>query len=143
MRQLIEDSRKELDFLAEYHSAGTEGQRVEIRERHEKFIEGIKAKGHYYRYFKKLVEAAKCGNWVIDFNETIWDNEVPGIVADLQAYGIQEFTISSTSSRTVDLCWLFQKNGCPLVGLTRIYARWKSLDSDEYEKIPAFKFQVR
>lgn len=64
------------------------------------------------------------------------------MVEDLKAFGIREFTISSTYSSIVETAWVFQQNGCILEGLEEINGHFTDFKTGEYKKVPAFKFRI-
>ncbi|SFA71362.1 DUF7698 family protein [Selenomonas ruminantium] len=138
-----EDWAREQAFRKAYAEAKTEESKQEVREAHKAFDESIEEKGMAYaRYFREYEEAQMRGNACIDFNDCIWEKDIPKMVADLRALGIKEFTLSSTFSSIVKTAWVFQQNGCSLEGMEEIKGRCKAFLSEDYEKVPAFKFKI-
>ena len=108
-----------------------------------KLEEDLLAKGDgYFRMFERYKSARQRGNDYIDLSETIWDNQVPGLIEDFRTYGIEAFTFSSTWSSAVEIAWLFQQNGCSLAGLIEINSQYTSFRKNDYEKAPAYLFRV-
>ena len=138
-----EDWAREQAYRKAYAEAKTEESKQEVREAHKAFDESIEEKGKAYaRYFREYEEAQTRGNACIDFNDCIWEKDIPQMVADLRAFGIKEFTLSSTFSSIVKTAWVFQQNGCSLEGMAEIKGRCKAFLSEDYEKVPAFKFKI-
>ena len=79
------------------------------------------------------------GNDLLNFADTIWDNEIPAILEDCHRTGITAFTISSTFSSMVKTIAEFERHGCHLQGMTEINSNMESWDTGEKERIPAFK----
>ena len=134
-----EDWKKEEEIKKAYHAAkekgdeaGMETARNDIRELNER----IAGKGEAYcRIYRSYRDAMERGNDSIDFSESIWDNEVEGLIEDLRRFGIKTFTFSSTWSSSVKTAWLFRKNGCTLEGMVEI-------NGSDCEKIPAYLFRA-
>ena len=82
------------------------------------------------------------GNDLLNFADTIWDNEIPAILEDCHRTGITEFTISSTFSSMVKTIAEFERHGCRLQGMTEINSNMESWDTGEKERIPAFMMTV-
>ena len=139
-----EDWAKEQGFRKAYAEATTEEAKREVREAHKAFEATLEEKGEAYtRYFWEYDEAQKRGNACIDFNECIWDDQIPQMVEDLRTFGIKEFTLSSTYSSIVKTAWIFQQNGCLLEGLEEINGRFDDFKTGEREKVPSFKFKIK
>ena len=138
-----DDLAKEQGFRKAYAEATTEEAKLTVREAHMAFEATLEEKGEAYaRYFWKYDEAQERGNACIDFNECIWEDQIPKMIADLKVLGIKEFTLSSTYSSIVKTVWVFQQNGCSLEGMEEINGHCKNYETGDYEKVPAFKFKV-
>ena len=79
------------------------------------------------------------GNDLLNFADTIWDDEIPVILENCRRTGITEFTISSTFSSMVKTIAEFERHGCRLQGMTEINSCTESWETGEKERIPAFK----
>lgn len=90
-----------------------------------------------WAYFKSL----EAGNDLPDFNDVIWEKDIPEILAGCRKYGIKEFTISSTFSGLTKTIAALEDAGCHLDGLVRIKGH-KDVWTGEREIIPAFKMTV-
>ena len=113
------------------------------REAYREFRVELEDKGTAYnRFYRAYADAQNRSNACIDFSECIWEKEIPQLVTDLKAYGIEEFTLSSTWSGTVKVAWGFQKNGCILEGMEEISGTSRDFKTGDYEKVPAFKFRI-
>ena len=92
----------------------------------------------YWAYRNSL----KAGNESIDFDEVIWDREIEEIVAQLQAEGITEFTISSNFSSLIKTLAEFEKYGCRMAGLTEVRTRFEDFNTNEKQIVPAIKMII-
>lgn len=94
-------------------------------------------------YFYSL----EAGNYLINFDEVIWDRDIDEILENCRRFGIEGFTISSTFSSLITTIAELQKRGCKLEGLIEINSRfddWKAgLEGESRkERIPAFKISL-
>ena len=138
-----EDFKKAQELRKAIKEARDEEAQQAARKAYRKFLEELEEKEPAYtRFYRDYEDAQKIGNACIDFNECIWDKEIPQLVKDLKVYGIEEFTISSTYSGLVKTIWIFQQNGCSLEGIEEINGHCTDLKTGGYEKVPAFKFKV-
>nr|DAQ43121.1 MAG TPA: hypothetical protein [Caudoviricetes sp.] len=88
-------------------------------------------------------EAAKeAGNDLLDFNEVIWEQDIPEILNTCKEHGISEFTISSTFSSLIATLAEFEKLGCHMAGLTEVNARYTDYRTGEKQIIPAIKMSL-
>lgn len=78
-------------------------------------------------------------NQLLDFHEVIWNDEITRIDTTLQSLGITEFTISSTFSSLIETLAIFDELGWKMAGIVTVNAPYKTLMSDEWERIPAIK----
>lgn len=147
---------KKNDFAEEYRAyeelkaaydrakeAGDEAGQQAARDGYDAWEEKLNAKGgEYVRVYKLYEEAKECGNGYIDLHDTIWDNQVEGLIKSLREFGIERFTFSSTWSSAVETAWLFTKQGCILEDLVEINSRHKAFMSDEHEKAHGYLFRI-
>ena len=89
----------------------------------------------YWAYFY----SKEAGNDLIDFNEVIWDNDIPEIVRTCRENNIREFTISTTMSSLIKTLAEFEKLGCKMVGLTQVNATYTDWRTGKNAVIPAIK----
>lgn len=85
----------------------------------------------------------EAGNELIDFDEVIWDYDIPAITACLREEGITEFTISSTFSSLIETLAAFEKEGIKMDGLTTTKARHTDWQTGEHKILPAIKMIVK
>ena len=141
------------NFIAEYNelkkiqeaydSAATEAEKDKARLSRRELTERINDKGSDYAdFFWRFERSWSVGNNYIDFSEVIADKDVPSIVSTLKSLGFRKFTLSSTWSSVVETAWLFTKNGCLLEGMVEINSKHKDFETDEYEKIHAYLFNL-
>lgn len=55
---------------------------------------------------------------------------------------MKEFTFSSSWSSAIQVAWQFTQLGCTLKGMTEIYGSGQKFMSNEYERIPAYVFEI-
>ena len=138
-----EDFKKAQELRKAIKEADTEENKKAAQKAYRDFREGLEEKEPAYtRFFRDYQDAQERGNACIDFSECIWEKEIPQMVADLKAYGITEFTLSSTYSGIVKTAWIFQQNGCSLEGMEEIKGHCRDFETGDYEKVPAFKFRI-
>lgn len=89
----------------------------------------------YWAYFY----SKEAGNDLIDFNEVIWDRDIPEIVRNCRENGIREFTISTTMSSLVKTLAEFEKLGCKVFGIMQVKSRYNDFRTGKNEIIPAIK----
>lgn len=139
------DYQIQLKIKAAYdkaEAAGDENGTAAAREEIHKFWDEINAKGQAYIHLMREYETARDnGNDLLDLQDTIWEKDVKELVDCMREYGIGRFTFSSTWSSSVEIAWLFTKNGCALEGMTTVQGSEK-LFSREREISPAFLFRV-
>ncbi|KIR03797.1 hypothetical protein P261_02612 [Lachnospiraceae bacterium TWA4] len=82
-------------------------------------------------------------NDLLDFDDGIWDYDIPEIAKTLKKEGIKEFTISSTFSGLIATLAKFEEQGIVMNGLTTINARYKDWATKEHQQIPAIKMLVK
>lgn len=74
---------------------------------------------------------------LLNFSEVIWEKDIAPIVEACRAYGIHEFTISSTFSSLIETLAEFEKLGCKLAGLTTVKTRYTDWQTGEKAVKPA------
>ena len=94
--------------------------------------------GFTYRLYKQMKE---CGNEYIDLSIAIHD-EV-GVLQTLRKYGFEHFTFSSGWSSAVESAWIFQQNGCRLLGLIELNSIHKDWTTGEREKVHGYLFSIQ
>ena len=94
--------------------------------------------GFAYRLYKQMKE---CGNEYIDLSIAIHD-EV-GVLQTLRKYGFEHFTFSSGWSSAVESAWIFQQNGCRLLGLIELNSIHKDWTTGEREKVHGYLFSIQ
>jgi hypothetical protein len=138
-----EEYAREQEIKNQYKLADSDNGRNAARATYEKFADEMKTKGEEYeRIYGLYADAKDRGNDYIDFNECIWEKNVPTMIESLRALGIEKFTFSSTWSSSVEVAWLFTQNGCTLEGLVEINGKCKQTFSDDFEKAHGFLFSI-
>lgn len=88
--------------------------------------------------YRKSIDA---DNTLIDFSETIWDEDIEAITACMKENGISEFTISSTFSSLIPTLAAFEKQGFCMAGLTEVNANYTDWQTNQRAKIPAIRMK--
>ena len=94
--------------------------------------------GFAYRLYKQMKE---CGNKYIDLSIAIHD-EIE-VLRILRKYGFEHFTFSSGWSSAVESAWIFQQNGCRLLGLIELNSIHKDWTTGEREKVHGYLFSIQ
>ena len=119
--------------------AGMEKARNEYKAMNKEVLETEDADfGFAYRLYKQMKE---CGNKFIDLSIAIHD-EV-GTLQTLRKYGFEHFTFSSGWSSAVESAWIFQQNGCRLLGLIELNSIHKDWTTGEREKVHGYLFSIQ
>ncbi len=108
------------------------GEQVSLKD------EGVNATLYWaYRKSKDL------GQKYLDFNDVIWDNQIPEIVEQLHEAGKKKFTISGGYTGMATTINEFIKNGCKLNGMTSIKSHTLDWETRENKIIPAFLLTIK
>lgn len=111
------------------------------RKEYQELLQEVRAKGQEFSNMMRLYsEMKKRGNSRIDLSDTCQEPEK--IIAAFKEFGVTEFTFSSTWTNATETAWAFTKLGCRLCGMTEINSQYQDSMSDEYEKAPAFLFNL-
>lgn len=81
------------------------------------------------------------GNDEINFDDVIWDYDIPEIVKTLKENNISEFTISSTFSSLIPTLAELEKHGFQMAGLTEVRAKYTDWQTGERAVISAIRIQ--
>lgn len=142
MKNIFEETYQRIAELKEQYDAADETCKASIRDAYHKVLENITALGGAApRIWREYEKARENGNELLDINDVVWDKDVDPLVSGLREFGIEQFTFSSGWSSAVDTAWLFQKNGCKLIGLVEINGNMDFL-KDEHEKLHGYLFSV-
>ena len=119
------------------NEAGMEKAREDIRSLNEEIAAKGDAYAFVYRLYQEMMEA---GNDHIDLNDAIHD-EVK-MLETLRSCGIDSFTFSSGWSSAVESAWIFQQNGCRLLGLIELNSPHMNWFTGEREKVHGYLFRI-
>ncbi|MDY2853037.1 MAG: hypothetical protein SOT33_06030 [Acidaminococcus fermentans] len=89
---------------------------------------------------RRYSDMKKHGNSRLDLSGPYWNPEK--IIQVFRAFGVTEFTFSSSWSSAIRVAWAFTQMGCTLKGMTEIYGSARKIMSNEYEKVPALVFAI-
>lgn len=73
---------------------------------------------------------------------SIWEKDIPAIVADFRAEGISEFIITDEACGLIGKLAVFEANGAKVQGLTQIKSSFLDFETGEPEMIPAILMKV-
>lgn len=88
--------------------------------------------------YRSSIEA---DNDEINFDDVIWDYDIPEIAKTLKENGISGFTISSTFSSLIPTLAEFEKHGFQMEGLTEVRAKYTDWQTGKRVMIPAIRMQ--
>ena len=77
----------------------------------------------------------------LDFNDVIWEQDIPGIIDSCRRFEIKRFTISCPMSSMAEIIWAFRKQGCNLVGMREVNTRFCNC-AGERDRKPAFVVEL-
>jgi hypothetical protein len=82
----------------------------------------------------------------LNFNDVIWDRDIPAIIEACKEEGIDHITISSTFTSLTPTIWEFKKRGCELEGMIEVKTHHQRYNLEtgemEQEKLPAFLLKI-
>ena len=78
----------------------------------------------------------------LDFEDVIWEQDIPGIVESCRRFEIKRFTISCGMSSMAETIWGLEKHGCRLIGMAEINTRFNDWKTGARERKPAFLLEV-
>ena len=78
---------------------------------------------------------------ILDFDDVIWEQDIPGIVESCRRFKIKRFTISCSMSSMAETIAEFEKNGCYLIGMAQVNTRFTDWEGKRGIK-PAFEVRV-
>ena len=121
------------------NEAGMEKARKEYQAMEKEVLETEDSDfGFAFRLYKQMKE---CGNEYIDLSIAIHD-EV-GVLQTLRKYGFEHFTFSSGWSSAVESAWIFQQNGCRLLGLIELNSPHMNWFTGTREKVHGYLFSIQ
>lgn len=144
--QFEEDYTLEQSIWERYKVAEANGNKVDMenaKTAHSAHVTELQERGKVYcRLYREYELSRDSGNGLLDINDAVWDKDVAELVYCMRKNGVRRFTFSSTWSGAVETAWLFQKNGCRLMGLAEINGRTKKILSEEHEKAHGYVFEL-
>ena len=81
-------------------------------------------------------------NNILNFNDVIWDRDIPEIVKSCRELGIKEFTISCEFSGLISTLAEFEKHGVHMAGLTKVKLEHRDFETGEHAVASAIKMIV-
>ena len=80
------------------------------------------------------------GSEFLDFDEVIWEKDIPELIEACKQEGLEAITISSNFSGLLETLATFEESGCRLAGLTKVPERFDSCNyktGEIYRKMKA------
>lgn len=128
----------------QYRDATSEAEKSAIRARILQIQESMEEffGSSYVKLFSLYSGSIERGNKYIDISQPHQYSEPQKLVELLARCGVKYFTFSSGWTKAVETAFAFTQAGCTLEGMTEIKTPFKSYESGEYEKKPAFLFSI-
>lgn len=73
---------------------------------------------------------------------SIWEKDIPSMVAEFKAEGISEFTITNQASGLIGKLAAFEANGVKVQGLTQVKSSGVDIETGKPEMIPAILMRL-
>lgn len=128
----------------QYDATSDETEREGIRRSYRNISEQVNKEGTtFIRLMRYYENSQECGNEILDIDDVVWSEDIPGLIQAMRENGIEEFTYSSTWSGAVETAWEFTQNGCSLEGLTEVKKHTRPFMSEEWDKGHAYVFRIR
>lgn len=142
MKNIFEETYQKIAGLKKQYDSANETEKANIRDAYSKVYESISALGEAApRIWREYETARENGNALLDINDVVWEKDVETLVKGLREFGIEQFTFSSGWSSAVDTAWLFQQNGCKLLGLVEINGNMDFLKG-VHQKLHGYLFSL-
>ena len=98
--------------------------------------------GVHRTFYWAYTNSCEAETELLDFNDVIWEQDIPEIVDSCRRFEINRFTISCPMSSMAETIWGFEKQGCKLVGMTEVNGRNTDWQTGLRERKPAFEIEV-
>ena len=98
--------------------------------------------GVHRTFFWAYRNSREADTETLDFEDVIWEQDIPGIVESCRRFEINRFTISCGMSSMAETIWAFEKNGCCLIGMTEVNTRFDDWKTGQRGRKPAFEIRV-
>ena len=102
----------------------------------------LKESGIHYTLYYAYEWTKDTLNKKINFNDVIWEKDVKEIVENCKELNIDSITISCSQTGMADVLAEFEKEGCKLVGLTKITTRSIDIFTNKPEEKNAFELVI-
>ena len=111
------------------------------RDAYQELVKEVQAEEEDFGNMMRLYsEMKRQGNSRLDLSDPYWNPEE--IIRIFRAFGVKEFTFSSTWSSAIQEAWAFTQLGCTLEGMIEVHGSNRDFQTGEYEKVPAFLFSL-
>ena len=101
--------------------------------------------GVHRTFFWAYVHSHEAEAETLDFEDVIWERDIPEIVESCRRFEINRFTISCGMSSMAETIWAFEQHSCCLIGMAQVNSRFTETTADWKEKrkiLPAFEIRI-
>ena len=98
--------------------------------------------GVHRTFFWAYVHSHEAEAETLDFEDVIWERDIPEIVESCRRFEINRFTISCGMSSMAETIWALEQHGCCLIGMTQVNTRFNDWKTGARERKPAFEVRV-
>ncbi len=98
--------------------------------------------GVNHTFFWAYTHSREADTETLDFEDVIWEKDIPGIVESCRRFEIKRFTISCGMSSMAETIWEFEKHGCCLIGMTEVNTRFDDWKTGLRGRKPAFEIRI-
>ena len=94
---------------------------------------GIQTDGINKTMFCAYRNSREKGSEFLDFDDVIWETDIPELIEACKQEGLEAITISSNFSGLLETLATFEESGCRLAGLTKVPERCESYNYETGE----------
>lgn len=101
---------------------------------------GIQTDGINKTMLRAYRNSREKGSEFLDFDDVIWETDIPELIEACKQEGLEAITISSNFSGMLETLATFEESGCRLAGLTKVPECFDSLNyntGEIYRKMKA------
>ena len=106
---------------------------------------GIRTEGINRTVLWAYNNSREAGSEFLNFDDVIWEEDIPEIIEACKKEGLATITISSNFSGLLKILATFEESGCKLAGLTRVPERFERCDrkgGTYREMLPAARIEI-
>ena len=108
-------------------------------------IKAHKANPRNFTLLNALYRSSWNGRSVLDFDDSLWEQDFEETKNFLEENGISEFTVTSGSNNLFDFLGYFTDNGWKLDGMLKIKTGQSLIKNEEgdYVRVPKYSFAIK